>query len=82
MKKPIIDYPCVWPYRIIGRDEQLLRKALSNAVGDKGHRISLANKSSGGKYQSLNAEVTVQSEEEKVDILERLRKDPDVVVVI
>ena len=82
MKKPIINYPCVWSYRIIGQDDQLLRNAVSNAVGDKEHQISFANQSSGGKYQSLNVEVRVHSEEERADIFERLRKDPNVKVVL
>ena len=82
MNKPIINYPCVWSYRIIGQDDQLLRNAVSNAVGDKEHQISIANKSSGGKYQSLNVEVKVHSEQERVDIFERIRRDPNVIVVL
>jgi uncharacterized protein len=82
MKKPIINYPCVWSYRIIGQDDQVLRNAVSNALGDEEHQISFANKSSGGKYKSLNVEVRVHSEQERADIFERLRKDPNVIVVI
>jgi putative lipoic acid-binding regulatory protein len=82
MKKPIIKYPCVWSYRIIGQDDQLLQNAVSNAVGDKEYQISFANKSSGGKYRSLNVEVRVHSEQERVDTFERLRNDPNVKVVI
>lgn len=82
MKKPVINYPCVWSYRIIGQDEQLLRSAAVNAIGDKKHQMSFSNKSSGGKYQSLNLEVAIHSEKEMLDIFERLKNDQNVKFVL
>ncbi len=82
MKKLVINYPCVWSYNIIGQDEQLMQIAVSNAVGDREYQVSFANRSSGGKYRSLNVEVTVRSEEERLDIFDRLKKDKNVKFVL
>jgi putative lipoic acid-binding regulatory protein len=62
MEKPIIEYPCDWSYRIIGTDEQLLRKAALDCLGNIDYSISVSNYSSSGKYISLNIETVVSSE--------------------
>jgi putative lipoic acid-binding regulatory protein len=82
MKQPIIDYPCVWPYKIIGQDEQLLKIAVANSIGDKKHQMSFTNISAGGKYRTLNLEVTVQSEEERLSIFQKLKNDRSVKFVL
>jgi putative lipoic acid-binding regulatory protein len=82
MEKPIIKYPCKWSYRIIGQDEQLLRNAVLNVVADKKHQLSYANESSGGKYKSLNLEITVQSEKEKLEIFDKIKSNKNVKFVL
>ena len=82
MREPVINYPCIWSYRIIGQEEHLLRTAVSHLLGDKEYQISFANKSSFGKYLSLNVEVTVHSEKERLDIFERLKNDENVKFVL
>ena len=75
LKKTQIDYPCEWSYRIIGSDEHLLRKAAKSAVGNKKYTLSVSNRSSGGKYQSLNLELRVIDESERLRIFENLKNE-------
>lgn len=82
MKKPVITYPCSWSYRIIGPSEQILRSAVSNVMGNKAHQVSLSNTSSGGKYQSVHLEVNVYSDEERLDIFNKLKNEPQVKFVL
>lgn len=32
MKKPSIDYPCIWSFKIIGMDEQSIRQAVADYI--------------------------------------------------
>ena len=82
MQKTHIDYPCEWSYRIIGSDEHLLRKAAKSAVGNKKYTLSVSNRSSGGKYKSLNLELRVTDENERLRIFENLKKQAAVNFVL
>ena len=75
MDKIEIDYPCKWSYRIIGSDEKLLRAAAKSAVGNKKYTLSVSNRSSGGKYHSLNLELRVINENERLRIFENLKNE-------
>ena len=41
-RKPETTHPCVWTYRIIGRDEPLLRAALTHVLTPRVHLLLLA----------------------------------------
>lgn len=72
-KKPIIDYPCRWVYKIIGFDEIDIRLAIADIVGQREHDVVLSNRSTSGKYCCLNLELTVSDEIDRVQIYEALR---------
>ena len=82
MEKPAIQYPCIWSYKIIGQDKELLRIAATNAAAHKHHTISESNKSSGGKYHSLNLETEVSCDDERLGIFEKLKSDGNVKIVL
>lgn len=82
MQKPHIDYPCNWSYRLIGTEEQLLREAAVSVVSGKTYTIEESNRSSGGKYVSLNLSVTVDDEDERLRFYSQLKKDPAVAIIL
>lgn len=61
-KKPNIDYPCDWNYKIIGTDMDEMIKAIEGAVIRMKYEIKSSNVSSNGNYFSLNLKVLVISE--------------------
>lgn len=61
-KKPKIDYPCLWLYKVIGEDRAAVAAAIAEVVGAAEHLVVCANSSSGGKYHSFNLELVVESE--------------------
>ena len=61
-KKPKIDYPCDWHYKVIGTDADEMIKAIELAVEGLDFKISSSNISSKGNYFSLNLKVFVTSE--------------------
>ena len=61
-KKPNIEYPCDWHYKVIGTDVDEMIKAIELAVNGMDYKISPSNVSSKGNYFSLNLTVFVPSE--------------------
>ena len=81
-RRPRIDYPCNWDYQVIGEDEQQLRIAVAGVVGNVQYVLSLANRSTRGRYCSLHLTLEVRSEEERVAIFRELRRHPDILYVL
>ena len=75
MKKNEIEYPCDWNFKIIGQDEELLRKAATGLLGSRNYTINNSKASSGGKYLSLNLVVNVKDEVDRNEIFNSLQKD-------
>jgi len=80
--KPTIDYPCPWGYKVIGRDKDLLYRAVAEILAGCAHTVTPANSSKGGAYHCLNVETTVESEAERLALYERLRTHPVILMVL
>ena len=61
-KKPQIDYPCKWPYKIIGESVEKMITAVEEIIIDLEYDLTPSNISRKGKYFSLNISVVVPSE--------------------
>ena len=81
-RRPEIDYPCTWPYQVIGTSEEAVRAAVADAVPNRVYSLTLKNTSRTGKYSSLLLEITVDSEAQRLTIFHRIAEHPDVRVVI
>ena len=80
--KPKIEYPCQWQYRLIGEDRAAIMEAIHAAVDVDLCVVSEGNSSSGGRYLSLNLEITVNSEAERLRLYQRFSDHPAIRVVI
>lgn len=80
--KPNIEYPCQWQYRLIGEDRAAIMAAIDQAVDVRLCVISEGNTSSGGRYLSLNLELTVSSEAERLRLYQLFSDHPAIRVVI
>lgn len=81
-KKPDIDYPCPWGYKIIGSDVELLRSAIAEVIQERPHTITPSHTSLTGRYLCLDVQLIVTSEECRIEIYEGLRRHPAVKVVL
>lgn len=61
-KKPEINYPCSWNYKVIGTNVDEMIKAIEESVIGMEYEIKSSNISSKGNYVSLNLQVYVTSE--------------------
>ncbi len=82
MKKPHIEYPRKWDYKLFGTNEGNLRKAVVEVMGANKYELALSRKSSGGKYVSLHLETEVYSEDERNKIYTSLSNHKAVIRII
>ncbi len=81
-KKPKIEYPVKWGYRIIGTDVDKLLRAVEETMPGLNYEVKSSNISSNEKYYSLNVTVLVSSEVVRDLIFQKLSDHPDIKMVI
>ena len=59
-----------------------MRNAAKFAVGDKEHTMTISNRSSGGKYISMQLVLIVDDEAERLAIFELLKYDKAIKMVL
>jgi hypothetical protein len=81
-RKPDIEYPCQWEYKVISNDQYLARRAIDEVLDDTDAEVDFGNMSRTGKYCSLAVVVTVEDEESRVAIFHQLRNHEDIIMVL
>ena len=81
-KKPEINYPAKWDYKIIGSNVDEMIKAVESMVIDLEYDITPSNISKKAKYFSLNITVFVPSEIVRDRIFQSLSVHPAIKFVI
>lgn len=81
-KKPEIEYPCDWHYKIIGSDVDEMIIAIEQTVVGMEYKITSSNVSAKGKYFSLNLKVFVTSEAIRDIIFEKLNTSEYIKMVL
>ena len=80
--KPEIQYPCRWQYRLIGEERTAIVAAVRSMVDISVCVISEGNVSSGGRYLSVNVEMTVNDEVERLRFYQLFAAEPAIRVVL
>jgi putative lipoic acid-binding regulatory protein len=81
-KRPEVDYPTKWDYKIIGPDIDEMIEAVESVIVDVEYDISASNISRKGKYFSLNVSVVVPSEIVRDLIFQKLSAHPAIKFVV
>jgi putative lipoic acid-binding regulatory protein len=81
-KKPEIQYPCSWEYKIIGSDVDKILSAIENAAGGMDYTITPSNVSRNNKYFSISAVVEVPNQVTRDIIYAALVKSEDIKFVL
>lgn len=76
------DYPCVWQCKLIGMNCQAMQAAVSAQLGDAPYSLSLSRTSGAGRYLSLNLEVAVGSDTQRIELYHALAAYPAVRMVL
>jgi putative lipoic acid-binding regulatory protein len=61
-KRPEIDYPCEWSYKVIGNNIDKMLEVIESAVSGLKYDVTPSNISKNGNYYSLNLTLTVPNE--------------------
>ncbi len=80
--RPEIAYPCAWNFKVIGREEEHMRQAVAEIVGDQAYTLTFSNQSAHGKYCSLNLDMVVFDEPHRLSIFEALRHHRSIQIVL
>lgn len=81
-RKIELDYPCLWLYKVIGREKQALLSAVSEILGEADYTMRPSKQSRTGKFISYDVEIKVFSEERRDYIFHTLREHPAIVMVL
>jgi putative lipoic acid-binding regulatory protein len=89
-QRPEITYPCPWSFKIIGTDEDDVRRAvkitlavcLDRNSGEREFELGLSRRSGEGNYVSLNLTLEVLSESERDAVFSGLADCPEIRMVI
>ena len=72
-EKPEITYPCAWQYKLIGRDTDAIHQLIRETLGGKDFKAKEGNRSRSGKFTTINVEVLVMNEDERLYFFETFR---------
>ena len=81
-RKPEIEYPCRWQFRIIGEERLAMIKAITTLTGVAADEITEANVSSNGRYLSLTLELVVHNDDERLAYYRLLAANPAIRMVL
>ena len=81
-RKPEINYPTKWEYKIIGSDVDQMIKAVENIVKEFEFELVPSNISKKANYFSMNVIVFVPTEEFRDKIFKELTEHPAIKFVI
>lgn len=79
-KKPLIEYPTVYVFKVMGKQEhgfrEFVRHLFHRAIGQEISPDSISEQpSSQGKYVSVNVTVYLISEEQRIRVYEHLHRE-------
>jgi uncharacterized protein len=80
-KRPEIEYPCEWSYKIIGNNIEKMLEAIENAASGLTYDVTPSNISNKGNYYSLNLTLTVPNEVVRDLIYEKLNGSESIKIV-
>ena len=77
-----LTYPCLWIYKVIGAGEEILRLAIADILPDQDYTVTFSNQSRTGKYCCLNLQITVDSDEDRTQLYDALRRHPLIRIIL
>jgi uncharacterized protein len=81
-KRPKIEYPCEWEYKVIGEDVEEVLNAIDTASLGLEYSVVPSNMSKHGKYCSVNVKVVVPNEVVRDLVYEKLSSYDSIRMVI
>jgi putative lipoic acid-binding regulatory protein len=77
-----IHYPCLWQYRLIGEDRGSIIEVIRASVDIAVCTITEGNVSSGGRYLTLNLQISVNNDAERLRLYQIFSNHPAIRIVL
>lgn len=77
-----MEYPCLWKYKVIGYNEDKIRKAVEEVISDHAYTISFSNMSKTGKYLCFTIETEVHDENYRITTYQALKQHAAIKLVL
>ena len=81
-RRPEIDYPCNWGYKVIGNDVDEMLEAIEDASSGLDYSVTPSNISKNGNYFSLNFRMEIPNEVVRNIVYDKLDKSKAVLMVL
>ncbi|NPA59077.1 MAG: DUF493 domain-containing protein [Epsilonproteobacteria bacterium] len=81
-KKLELTYPCSWSYKLIASEVDALKKAITDVIDEREHKLTHSKNSKGGKYISMNLDLLVHNEDDRNFIYEALKAHQNIKMVL
>jgi len=81
-KKPKIEYPCNWGFKLIGRDRDKIKDAIKDIINDREYECRDGNISRSGKFVTVNTNCNVESQEDRDRIFKAFSEHKNIDMVI
>jgi putative lipoic acid-binding regulatory protein len=79
--KPDIKYPCLWEYKIFGKDQDRMHQAVEGILAG-GYELTLSRSSSRKKYHCMNLVIEVLNDQDRQEIYRALNTHEDILLVL
>jgi len=60
-----LNYPCKWTYKVIGKNENEIKKAVKETLNQREYSLKVSNSSKKGKFISFSLELLVHNEDDR-----------------
>jgi putative lipoic acid-binding regulatory protein len=80
--RPRIDYPCSWQYKLIGVGREEIRRVVEKSLQEKPFTLAESHVSRRGRYVSMNLELIVENDEERLKLYRVLAESSVIKVVL
>ena len=77
-----LDYPCNWEYKVVIRENQEIKKIITEVINERKHGIKPSKTSSKGKFKSYTLEMLVENEEDRKEIYKLLGDHEHIKMVV
>ena len=81
-EKPLIEYPCIWSYKIICQGSASATDIVESVLGKREFTIKPSRSSTSGKFQSHDVSVVVMNDDDRVGIFDDIKRHPSVRFVL
>lgn len=81
-RKPDLEYPCRWTYKLFGTDRERIRSAVAQVMPGSDYTLTLSHSSRQNRYHCMNLELTVVNEEDRLGIYDALSAHQEILYVL